>query len=309
MKPVNTKLRSINTKFWNDSYIIKLKPLEKLLFIYLLSNDLVCLAGCYEISPQRISFDTGIELIEVEKILTSFEKDEKVFYKDGFIIIKNYLKNQSLNDNMNKNIISTIKQLPENIKETYLNITKPLEGFESLWKLEGKTRNEYKNELEGFESLREIEGEIEGEDKKEVEGEGESEPEKITHSHLTTTPLEILKPNSINKEITLTEIENSLRGNNIKYDKAGLNNIYNRISKPEPPVTPEKALALFHLFCVEYNWKATLKQKEDGMKYIIGMLKIRISDYANKLKEDRYSKNLNEGLYDKSQGYQFKHVQ
>ena len=36
------KQRYINTKFWRDSYIEDLDPIEKLLFLYLLSNPAVC---------------------------------------------------------------------------------------------------------------------------------------------------------------------------------------------------------------------------------------------------------------------------
>jgi hypothetical protein len=149
MKPVNTKLRSINTKFWDDNYIIDLTPIEKLLFLYLFSNSLVCLAGCYEITIKKISFDTGIDTKTVGTTLQRFENDKKIVYKNGFIIIKNYLKNQSLNDNMQKNVINTIEQLPVNIKNIYFKIVKPLKGFESLWKVEDEIEAEIEREREG----------------------------------------------------------------------------------------------------------------------------------------------------------------
>jgi len=163
MKPVNTKLRSINTKFWDDHYIIELTPIEKLIFLYMFSNSLVCLAGCYEITIKKISFDTGIETKTVEKILQKFESDKKIIYKNGFIIIKNYLKNQSLNDNMQKNVINTIDQLPINIKNTYFKAVKPLKGFESLWKVEDEIENEIEIKKEKKE-----EGECRGEGRKKL---------------------------------------------------------------------------------------------------------------------------------------------
>jgi hypothetical protein len=71
------KLRSVNTKFWDDNYIIKLKPIEKLLFLYFLTNPLTDICGAYEISKARISFDTGINLDLLETILERFFERKK----------------------------------------------------------------------------------------------------------------------------------------------------------------------------------------------------------------------------------------
>jgi hypothetical protein len=161
MKPVNAKLRSINTKFWEDRYIIELKPLEKLIYLYLFSNNSVALAGCYEITTKKISNDTGIKIKEIDKLLEKFKNDKKITYLDGFIIIKNYLKNQSWNKNMQINAIRTIEQLPDNIRKAFIGFVKPLKGFESLWKVEDELETEVETEGEA-----QKEGEYKGEGKK-----------------------------------------------------------------------------------------------------------------------------------------------
>lgn len=125
MKPVNTKLRSINTKFWDDSYIIELSPLEKYLFLYLLTNSSTNLAGVYEITLKKIAFDTGLEKKEIEKIFKKLSEDKKIIYMDGYLIIKNFLKNQSFNNSMIKNVEKTINRLPPNIKKTFLDFVNP----------------------------------------------------------------------------------------------------------------------------------------------------------------------------------------
>ena len=71
------KERYINTKFWDDSYIVKLDPIEKLLFIYLLTNPLTNICGIYEVSLRRIAFDTGIEEEVILTLLRRFEEKRK----------------------------------------------------------------------------------------------------------------------------------------------------------------------------------------------------------------------------------------
>lgn len=174
MKPINTKLRSLNTKFWDDSYVIELSTTEKLFFLYVLTNPLTNLAGVYELTKKRIISDTGIVKEELESIIQKFEKDEKIIFKDGYIIIKNFLKHQSLNKNMFRNVLLTLEQLPSEIKKTYLDFVQPQkihnqisEAFESLRK-----------SSEAFESLRKIE--IENEIENEIEIEDEIERERET---------------------------------------------------------------------------------------------------------------------------------
>jgi hypothetical protein len=89
-----SKKRYVDTRFWDDEYIIRLDPMEKLLFLYFLTNTLANLCGIYEISIGRIAFDTEIDIKKVKKTLAKFGKDKKVYYIDGYVFIKNYEKYQ-----------------------------------------------------------------------------------------------------------------------------------------------------------------------------------------------------------------------
>ena len=95
-----SKLRSINTHFWEDNYIIDLDPIEKLLFLYLLSNPQTNMLGIYELHLRRISFDTGIDKDMVLKIFDRFTEANKAKYVDGYVILQNFIKHQSYNGNM-----------------------------------------------------------------------------------------------------------------------------------------------------------------------------------------------------------------
>lgn len=120
------KQRFIYDSFWTDSYIETLNPQEKLLFIYLLTNPLCNIAGMYEITNKRISYETGLDLKDIEKIKSKFQKDDKLLIFKEWVVIINFIKNQSLNENVKEGMRRIIKSLPEDIKA--------LKGFQSLIK-------------------------------------------------------------------------------------------------------------------------------------------------------------------------------
>ena len=119
----DNKHRSVNTKFWERSYIISLNPVEKLLFLYLLTNPITNLAGIYEISMRRIEFDTGIDKGLVIKTIEKFQKDNKLLYHEGFIILLNFYRDQSYNSSMKTNVRNIIEGLPEKIKKFVLELS------------------------------------------------------------------------------------------------------------------------------------------------------------------------------------------
>lgn len=124
------KNRYVNTHFWSDNYICNLDPIEKLLFMYFLTNSFTNISGVYEINIRQVPLDTGIDKEMVLKILKRFERDEKIFYHEGYIIIRNFCKHQDqgsktvltgINNNLNK--------LPENIKKY---ISERVQGIDTL---------------------------------------------------------------------------------------------------------------------------------------------------------------------------------
>ncbi len=132
--------RMINTKFWDDSYIMKLDPIEKLLFLYFITNPLTNISGIYEISLRRIAFDTGIDSEMIEKMLKRFEKENKIIYKNGWIRIVNFIKNQNQGSlDVQKGITREIEKVPENIRKSL----KIGEGVGRVWggSMDGGTLN------------------------------------------------------------------------------------------------------------------------------------------------------------------------
>ena len=116
-----SKKRYIDTKFWDDNYIIDKDPIEKLLFLYLLTNTLTNIIGIYEISLRRIAFDTGIDSEMVKKILERFEADLKIKYDNNWVAIRNFTKHQLNNPKINTGIETLLKEVPEHFIE-WVNI-------------------------------------------------------------------------------------------------------------------------------------------------------------------------------------------
>ena len=129
-----SKLRSINTAIWSDPWFEDLTPNEKLLFIYLITNEKTNMLGVYEASVKKISNDTDIDREIVSEALKSFSNDGKVKYISNRVILINYMRHQNFNTNMKKSAIDIYNSLPKELKIKDLIISKdnPLEGFESL---------------------------------------------------------------------------------------------------------------------------------------------------------------------------------
>ena len=87
--------RMIKTKFWADEYIQDLTPLQRYLYLYILTNERTNIAGCYEINIKRICFDTGLPAPDILAHLERFKSDDKALFSDGWLSIKNFTKHQN----------------------------------------------------------------------------------------------------------------------------------------------------------------------------------------------------------------------
>jgi hypothetical protein len=158
---MSDKLRSVNTKFWDDPFIESINPAEKLLFLYLLTNSLSNLLGVYEITIKRICYDTSLAKDTVLNGLKRFEKDKKAYYIQNYIILPNWIKNQHLNSNMKIAVAKEFNSLPKELKQNILGngsegLSNGSEGFATIKECIDKYKVEIESEIED-----EKEGEIE----------------------------------------------------------------------------------------------------------------------------------------------------
>lgn len=122
------KKRYINDNIWEDNYVMDLDPSEKLLFIYLLTNNKVSLCWIYELHMRKIEMELWFDKDLVRRIFDRFESNEKIYYKDWFVFIANFIKNQSMNDNMRKGVMRELESLWWERLGLFCN----LKGFERL---------------------------------------------------------------------------------------------------------------------------------------------------------------------------------
>lgn len=168
-----SKLRSVSTAFWSDPFIEDLTPTQKLLFLYLITNEKTNMLGIYESSIKKISFETGIKKDDVVNGLKAFETLNKVKYENNYVILVNYIKHQNFNTNMKKSAIDVYNNLPKELIDSSIVVSKdnPLEGFETL--------------LNHFGMVRKVEVEAKDESKLEIEVKEEKNYRKFAHLKLS----------------------------------------------------------------------------------------------------------------------------
>ncbi len=138
----------INTRFWSDTYISSIDPLEKLLFLYFITNQYTNICGIYEIPLKQIALDTGLDRDNLEKVfLPRLAQAKKVYYIDGWIYIKNFLKHQKASGNVQLGIENGMTEVPSDIlaKIKLIEDTPPSQVGHSLkLKLESELKLEPK---------------------------------------------------------------------------------------------------------------------------------------------------------------------
>ena len=110
----NAGYRQIHPEFWDDPFILKLSPDEKLLFIYMFSNGRTSLSGLYEISILQISFHTGLSPEFIEQALDKFQKAGKIVREDDIYFVVNLFKRHF---SKSPKVLVRVKNDIENIPE------------------------------------------------------------------------------------------------------------------------------------------------------------------------------------------------
>lgn len=117
-----SKTRYIDTHFWSDNWIDNLNRDERYFFLYLLTNDKTSIAGVYEIPLKMIAFETGFTKNEVIELFHKLKA--KVRYIDGWVVMRNGIKNQAYqNPKIKRGIQIILEQCDVDLHE-YINFPK-----------------------------------------------------------------------------------------------------------------------------------------------------------------------------------------
>lgn len=109
------KQRFINTRFWSDSFIVALTPIERYLFLYFLTNEHTSICGIYELPIRTIAFETGVREKLVTKVIERL--NGKIYYVDGWVFVRNFERHQFArgNSKVKIGIANEKKSIPKEI--------------------------------------------------------------------------------------------------------------------------------------------------------------------------------------------------
>lgn len=112
------KQRVVNTRFWSDPWVVeKLNPLDRYLFLYLLTNEHTNLSGIYELSLRTIATETGLDSEALNRVMFP-RLAPKVYFEDSWVVLINFAKHQNLD---NPSIVLGIQRelglIPEHIRD------------------------------------------------------------------------------------------------------------------------------------------------------------------------------------------------
>lgn len=116
------KTRVLHTRFWKDEYISNLSQIEKLLFIYLLSNDQINMCGIYELPDKYIKADLDLDQDQLNNIKNKLMDDGKIIFSGSWIKIVNHNKYNSYGKGMQEKALDKeLSQVPPYILDTSIN--------------------------------------------------------------------------------------------------------------------------------------------------------------------------------------------
>jgi len=97
-----------------------LDPIEKLLFVYLLTNEHTNISGIYEMPLKIMAVETGLDESMLKKVFGRLKS--KVNYVDGRVIIKNFIKHQETGSpNVRKGILNCLEELNKDFLKDVVN--------------------------------------------------------------------------------------------------------------------------------------------------------------------------------------------
>lgn len=110
--------RYISTSFWDDKWIRSLDPSERYLYLYLLTNPQTNIAGIYEITIDRVAFDTGYDERTLRPMLKRYAEAGKAYFlNDSWVVIPSWPRHQKAETKatIRRGIDAILAELPETI--------------------------------------------------------------------------------------------------------------------------------------------------------------------------------------------------
>jgi len=128
-----TNIRYINSKIWQKNWFLEIDSYEKLVYIFLLSNQYSNIIGVYQVSIKLIEVFTKIN--NVEPIFKKLKNINKIDFYENWIFIKDFSDYQPFKGNKMKQTIEKIfKEIPRDVIDNFGLVEKEFIDFVMLKK-------------------------------------------------------------------------------------------------------------------------------------------------------------------------------
>jgi len=139
------KTRVIHTKIWKDDFIGEINAVEKLVFIYLLTNPQINICGTYELSDREIAFDLGISREELGKAKETLQMAGKFAFTDSWIRVLNIDKYQNYSGEKNDSAKDKeLALIPYDVNKILYRY--PIDGVSALVDSPSNKKSEIRNQ-------------------------------------------------------------------------------------------------------------------------------------------------------------------
>lgn len=117
------KTRIIQTKFWEDSFISSLTAIEKLIFLYYLTNEKVNIIFCYECPDKYAALDIGVSIEVLKKAQAKFAENGKMIFYKGYVKLLNADKYERYTGDKNEGAKQNlIREMSPDVLAWYNNV-------------------------------------------------------------------------------------------------------------------------------------------------------------------------------------------
>ena len=113
--------RQVRTSFWQDGFILELKPEEKYFYMYLMTNARTTQCGIFKFVKSLAQFELGCDKETLDRLLKSFKEYGKIDYceETDEIMLINWAKYNFI---INRNTIICInKEIKEVKNKEFVN--------------------------------------------------------------------------------------------------------------------------------------------------------------------------------------------
>lgn len=122
----NMTMRSVQDRFWADGWVRKLNPLDRYLFLYLLTNEHTNWAGIYELDLGMMAFESGLDERDLERSFLP-RLCPKIIYVGGWVYIPNWIKHHmsesgTLSPQQKEGVRKAMDKVPDKIRLTIKEI-------------------------------------------------------------------------------------------------------------------------------------------------------------------------------------------